>query len=954
MVRRTLLSLCLLSGPLAFAGESVDFAQKLAERGYFDLAQEVCDQIKATGSAEDKTAIPFVSAGIKREMAEKEGDPEKARPLIDSAVSELEAWLKVNGGHKLANDARVTMGAIKIRLAQILNAALQTEQSPEKKAALQAEIGKLYGDVENAYRMRIRELQSKIEGDATEDDQNAYMDSRLELPRTLLDHARYGGVEDEAKKKLLTEAIGMLDEFNFDYGDRPMAYEGYRIQGECNFELGNNEKAEELLLGAIELLQRLVDAGIEPSEYHWGIIRGGYISLAKMYMKVSRTRDAAARIDEYLAKDKNLKGSDPYYYMKLLKGDALFQGNERDKAIAVAKAIMSEAGEDTAWGQRAKDRIAGWFNAPAAMGVKISAADLMTTIDSYMERGKYFEALQAARACIEACGTPEEREKLLVNAWYKKGQCLQEQKRNYEAAVAYETVVDLESSNPKSSLGPKACFKALSCYAQEFDAWGNPADEKRKDEFMNRLLSTWKDAKEGKNLGIIKADKLRNAKDLEGAAKAYLDVSPEAEAYEFALVQAGICYFFDAAKKWGSSQKSASDKSAAASEMTKAEECLKKFLARLTDPAVEPPEEENDRELRNRLKFGAQEQLARLYSHETVGKAQECLDLVDEIAKEIPAGDDRLGKLWQLKVGAYLALDKLDDAVTVLEEMFSSYPDGAPIATASKSVAIRLDELTNKMTKEGGDEKQILANLKKVSKYYMKWLSEGPSVGLPITLRDVVGVAQILYMVAKRANGLDEKVSSFLDLKDRKITERSYWDDAAFVHEMLVSERAGKLPEKDRLDMVIRLARCHSFVADTPQAWERAKNAYNEIVKSYKLVDAQSNLDYEVLKAKPALLGVYLELGAVYLELGRSGQKFQYDNAITAYNNVLKVTQAGSEPWWIAKYMALNALCLRGGSTDAQNARIGVDNLQRNYPDYDEDKWGMKAKFKDLERRLPK
>ncbi len=954
MVRRTLLLGILLAGSAAFAADDdIGFARALAQKGFYDLALEVCTQVETSpkAPADSKSSIPFIKAEISITQGEQEPDPKAALVILDEALKQLDAFLATHKDHPLANDARVLQGQAKMRKAQILNSLMSSENDATAKSGYQSQIVGLYGDIENEYRRRIRDLQAKVETEDNEVNQNALMDALLELPRTLLDHARYGGVSDDDKKKLLGEVITSLDEFQFNYGDRATAYEGMRIQGEAYYEQGDPAKAESCLRGTMELLDRLTESKVTPNEYHWGIIRSGYIALAKMFTKMGDGRKAVEGIDEYLAKDKSIKGTEPYYYMLTLKADARFQANERDKAVAILNAIKDEAGADSKWGNIAKDKIQGYLSAPAAAGSKIAAKDLFTSGESCSERGKFFEAIQALRQCIEASQSKEDQDKYLVNAWFKIGQCFQALKRNYEAAFAYERVVDLVGKG-ENALGPKACFLVVRCYSSEFDAWGAKADADMKDKFMTRLTNTWPTAKEGKNFPTIQAEQKANAGDLAGAAELYLKTDDQAEAYEFALVQAGVCFYTDAARKWSKSKRESGDKSSCATEMGKAEEPLKKFLARLADPAVPAPEDPNEKDLRDKLKFGAQQQLALLYSHETVGKAAECLTLVDEIAKELLPGDERLAKLWQLKVGAFLAVDKVEDAVNVLEEMFKNFPDGAPIAIASKSVAIRLDEATVKLMKDNGDEKTVTANLKKVAKYYRKWLDEGPSVGLRITLADVVSVAEILYMVAKRVNGMDDKVTSFLDLKDQVIKEKSYWNDAAFVHEMLLGGKAGKISDKDRLDLMTRLARCYSFLAETPQHWDKAKGSYLEIVKAYKLVDDKQNVDVSVLQAKPALLSIYLELGAVYLELGKSGQKFQFDNSITVYNNVLKCTAGGSEPWWMAKYMALYALFARGATNDVETCKIAVGNLQSNYPDFDGDKYGMKTKFKDLARRI--
>jgi hypothetical protein len=259
------------------------------------------------------------------------------------------------------------------------------------------------------------------------------------------------------------------------------------------------------------------------------------------------------------------------------------------------------------------------------------------------------------------------------------------------------------------------------------------------------------------------------------------------------------------------------------------------------------------------------------------------------------------------------------------------------------------------MIKNKADVKAINANLMRVSKYYAKWLDEGPARGLHITMTDVRSVAEALYMIAKRLNGLDEQTISFLDLRGREIAERQYFVDAATVHAMLLGGKVGTLADKDRILLMTRLARCYSFIARDVGEWGNAKDAYETIVKHYKMIDAQSGaLVVPVLQKHRELLGVYLEFSSSLYEIGRKGpeQKFQLDNASAAFNNLVVVAAGNSEPWWMAKYMVIATLFERGDSNDIKVAEISLKMIEANYPNFDEGKFGLKDLFLELKRKI--
>jgi hypothetical protein len=132
-----------------------------------------------------------------------------------------------------------------------------------------------------------------------------------------------------------------------------------------------------------------------------------------------------------------------------------------------------------------------------------------------------------------------------------------------------------------------------------------------------------------------------------------------------------------------------------------------------------------------------------------------------------------------------------------------------------------------------------------------------------------------------------------------------------------------------------------------------AKNAYEEIARVFKVADEKSGqLNIQAFQAQPQLLNAYLELGHVYAELARRGTPIQYDNAITVFANVTSVAAPGKELWWMAKYMALSTMFQRGKGQDITMTKVGIENLERNYPGFDGNEWGMKDKFETLRKQV--
>ena len=60
----------------------------------------------------------------------------------------------------------------------------------------------------------------------------------------------------------------------------------------------------------------------------------------------------------------------------------------------------------------------------------------------------------------------------------------------------------------------------------------------------------------------------------------------------------------------------------------------------------------------------------------------------------------------------------------------------------------------------------------------------------------------------------------------------------------------------------------------------------------------------------------------------------------------------GEKPWWQSKYMVLLVLFERGAEADLKLAKVGLDNLERSNPVFDNGKYGMKDKFLELKKQI--
>lgn len=379
------------------------------------------------------------------------------------------------------------------------------------------------------------------------------------------------------------------------------------------------------------------------------------------------------------------------------------------------------------------------------------------------------------------------------------------------------------------------------------------------------------------------------------AADLYAGVGESSEYFGRAMVSAGHCY-------------------RRAAELPLAEASIRKFVSR---PEAKGP-----------VAAVAWRELATV--HLAQKRTADALDCLEKAAGQEGQDADSRMRTWELQVQAQLGSGKAVEAAATLDRMLKEKPDATSTIRACRTVFKALEPA------KGVD-------------YARRWLDlvNDPPVA------ELMDAADVLYRGARALNGFGDKVASFVDLEDRALKDRGSWLAAAQAHRQLAEAKG--LDDKDRLTARIRLARSLSFLARDEKEWAKAKDEYEGIVRWRKAVGANGLLDQAVIEADPSLFSVYIELGEAYLELAKPGtQKFQYDNAMTVFANVMRLAQAGTVTWWHAKYRIIGALYERGRETDIRDATVLIENLERNNPTFDDGKFGMKAKFEELRDKIRK
>ena len=199
--------------------------------------------------------------------------------------------------------------------------------------------------------------------------------------------------------------------------------------------------------------------------------------------------------------------------------------------------------------------------------------------------------------------------------------------------------------------------------------------------------------------------------------------------------------------------------------------------------------------------------------------------------------------------------------------------------------------------------------------------------------------------------------TSFADLQ-KELAAGRVGEAVQVLSDMIARYPDSSYTVRGYLRVRVRLDGADDLVAaDYRKKWlTLAPVVYDALIKARKIVDGRGLIDIPALGKTPQeiteSLNLYMEQGYMQRELARSGQKFQYDNASTVFSNLLRVVTPQTELWWIGKYEVLATLVDRRGETDARLARVGLENVERQYPEFDQNTYGQKDRFLKLKEKI--
>jgi tetratricopeptide (TPR) repeat protein len=875
-------------------------AAALAQRGWIEIAEELCEKVRKdpAAGAKARSNLPLVMAEVSVEKARRESRADEIARFLDGSIQTLKA--EANPGLEL----RTTLGWVLSEKGRLLAVRAEMEEGPDR-AAVAGSAAQALVATEEFERALIVDLEKMPPSPEVE---GALLQARFELPRALLTRARLAGPADSMRQALLTQALEGFIDIQYRAG-HPVDWEAQLEEGRCLLELAQFAKAESKFQGLVDL-QKLLPAKSFPVP----LVHRATLYLAQTMTGAGKGKLTIALVDGFLKQNAALAGAGIGLALQLEKASALHAGNNDPAALALA-AKVEKADPEGLLGKTARDRMRAWIG-------QGQPALWMTLADAEMAQGRHRDAARTYRQCIEACSTPAEKSTTGAAALFRMAECFRALHREAEAAAAFEQVFRLW---PSHEFTPKAAVEAVRLAAREAALSGDPRDEERLEKL---ILDVEKLGVAVDFARFLHAERCERKGQLREAAELYRGVGDASEFFPRAMISSGHCYRVDAAKR---------GKEEAARELGLAEEALKRFLSWVDGGHEAGPQ----------LVGIAWREIATIYM--ILGRSKDALTCLGKAPAEDAEGQLRK---WELQVQLQLTEKKLDEASATLDNMLKEKPEAPATVRSCRLVFRALDRAMEDLVRARADATQVRETARRSAATASRWVDLARIQSPPPSTPDLVEAADSLCNSARRLNDFGDEVVSFMDLKGKAVPDRASWEAPASALRMLLDGKRPDLDAKDRLVAQVRLARCLGFLAADPKDWERAKMQYDSIVQEHKMVDRRGLLDPAVLQAQPSLLAIYIELGDVYFELGKRGQLFQFDNAAAVLGNTIRVMASGSETWWRARYQLIALLFERGKETDLRDARVLIENLERNNPEFDGGKFGMKEKFVDLKEKI--
>ncbi|HET6201579.1 MAG TPA: hypothetical protein VFI25_02115 [Planctomycetota bacterium] len=909
------------------------FARELYRAGYVDLAKGVCAAIEKAGKASpaERIEVRALYLDLQLDAAKEEADPRKRKDLVAAVLRGKQEFIAANPGSREAQEAEDNLSDVYRLLGEVLTAVLQKEQDPAAAAKLRKEGEETFTRAADVLKQQVAKLKELRDDPAAE---LRYMNACYSLPRTYYYHSLIYAPGDIKKERLLEEAVASFREFGLDYGDRMLNFEGLVYQGLCHRELGKPEEALADFDDAIRLRQTYEqnEAGLfSLSSDAADVVSAAVLQKVLLLKDQGKFAEAIEAAKDYLGTTADPLAAGRGLAVLAAEADCELASGDLTGAGATADRLVA-ADPNGVWGRYGRE-LQGRMLGGGGSSSGADPAKLIRVAEAMVEGGDADRALEICGEALRlARGSPQEASLgseafLLIGALYARRGWL------HEASVAFDAAAE---RYPTGEMAPEGLWKAVLCYLRLNGQEKRPFYKRRVEDRMARLARNYPNHPNAGYAQVVEAKQLEEDQEYLKAAALYEKVAPGSSSYEDALLGAGNCHFQHALQLL--QEKKAGE---AKPFFDQAEARLRKAAAEAEAAA----EKTMDRDAQRRLGdvgYRALGTLSNLFLQDGSKREGEVLALLKGADERFADDPAKLASLWGLRIQALQAQGKFGEAIDLLESLLQKNPDPRQVAAASGVLARSLDQRGQDLREKDPKSSEADDLWRKAARYYEASVRAQLKGEEPSNASLLDGVGTRLFVFGLHFNGVPEDQEEFVGWESSVPRAPEFWEQAGKMYEAALTTSVS-------YKTMISLGRTHGYLG----RWREAATVLARLFDQESLLNPdKTRIQNAALAAKPELLPAYLEWGVAEFQVAADEKdQERLARALHIFEVLASSTGGESRRWWHAKYYQIQCLLAQG---EYKRADVAVRSVERTTEDFDQGKFGYKAKFLQLKSELAK
>ncbi len=565
-MRRPLLAflfLPLLALPAA-SQDDYELANALADRGWFDLAEELYTRIQNNSSLAPEKRSEGKYGLLKMKMAEARREPElqKREPLFNDLIAKVEEFIQAFPNHPRRAEALSDLGELHQEKGKLLLNLAKTDAGALGRAE------KEFDAAEKLFSDQIEELnRNKPERPESAEDKAKMV--RYEAWEQKIMFAKYNrgaamfaraeayqgspNKRGEMKKKL-EELNKFFYDFAWEFSQYLPAYDGFLLMGRACWilaESADRADAEKLWKQCFDNIGNarslLSDPENRKSEGVRDLAVRAYYHEIRAHLAYGDTKKGGAAAKEYQKAVKLAEDLFRYYPAakkeELGKAILLEQASAYCKAGDVKKGVelltqLKHAEKDTVWLVNRAVDLLGEYAGENDLKLAVESAD------NIFDREELYRALQKYRRALAAIKTPDERKKWFPYCWFRIAECYYYLRRYSEAAKAVDVILYERSPYLNHDFAADAAMRKLAALQRLAAQTAESADQKAAKEYNTWVATQYPGRVDDGQIfnAALDAEKAANWTD---AIKQWEQIAgkPKSKYYEVALHRIAYNYY---------------------------------------------------------------------------------------------------------------------------------------------------------------------------------------------------------------------------------------------------------------------------------------------------------------------------------------------------------------------------------------------------------------------------